>query len=239
MSRAFAVVGGVLFAGSLIFFAVSYTWRFGGAGPWSADGWTPLAIDVALFALFALHHSIFARRRFRDWVERTLPSELERSTYVWIASLLLFIVCVAWRPVPGLFWSFSGKTAVMLRAAQLVGAVLTVVAARGLDLLVLSGVRQVIGPSPRLPESEQPPTHDMVLDRGPYGLVRHPIYLGWFVMVWCAPVMNGTRFVFASVSCLYLVIAIPFEERDLLRSFGDAYARYAARVKWRIVPGLY
>jgi methanethiol S-methyltransferase len=239
MSRAFAVLGGVLFAGSLIFFAVSYTWLFRSAGPWSAAGLAPLAVDIALFTLFALHHSIFARRRVRAWVERTVPAELERSTYVWIASVLLFIVCIAWQPVPGLLWNFSGAGAVTLRAAQLLGALLTVVAARGLDPLVLSGVRQVIGPSSTLPESEQQPTDDMVLDRGPYGFVRHPIYLGWFLMVWCAPVMNGTRLAFAAVSCLYLVIAIPFEERDLRRSFGDSYGRYAARVKWRLVPGLY
>jgi protein-S-isoprenylcysteine O-methyltransferase Ste14 len=69
--------------------------------------------------------------------------------------------------------------------------------------------------------------------------VRHPIYLAWFLLVWCAPFMNGTRAVFAAVSCLYLMLAIPFEERDLRRVFGKAYAEYAARVRWRVIPWLY
>jgi hypothetical protein len=64
-------------------------------------------------------------------------------------------------------------------------------------------------------------------EHGPYGLVRHPIYLGWIFMVWPAPVMNGTRLAFAAISTVYLIVAIPFEERDLGRTFGPAYRHYS------------
>lgn len=235
MSQAFVVAGGLLFAGSLVFFAVSYVSGFDGGGPWSwVTGGKPLVIDVALFTIFAMHHSIFARRPFQRWIERIVRPELERSTYVWIASVLFLVVCAVWQPVPGTLWSLAGPGAVLMRGAQLCGAALAVVAARRLDALALAGVRQVLDSRPA---SE--PSPEVVLDRGPYSLIRHPIYLGWFVMAWCAPVMNGTRLVFAAVSCLYLVIAIPFEERDLHRTLGASYTRYAQRVRWRVVPGIY
>jgi protein-S-isoprenylcysteine O-methyltransferase Ste14 len=74
---------------------------------------------------------------------------------------------------------------------------------------------------------------------GPYGWVRHPIYAGWFLFVWGASTMTMTRLTFAIVSCLYLLIAIPIEERTMRSQAGDAYGRYMARVRWRILPGVY
>ena len=74
---------------------------------------------------------------------------------------------------------------------------------------------------------------------GAYRWVRHPIYFGWVLMVFGAPVMTTSRLVFASVSTAYLVIAIPFEERSLAEEFGAAYKDYQRRVRWRLVPGLW
>jgi protein-S-isoprenylcysteine O-methyltransferase Ste14 len=237
MSVLFAVLGGLLFVGSLAFFAVSYAWGFDGVTAWTAaNGWPPAAIDVVLFTVFALHHSVFARTPVRRSLERLVPAELERSVYVWIASLLFVIVCAFWQPVPGALWDVSGAARWLMRGAQVLGAVLSVISARRLDVLALAGVRQALA-------HETSPTPvgggDPVLDRGPYGIVRHPIYFGWFLMVWCTPQMNGTRLVFAAISCLYLVLAIPFEERDLRQTFGPSYGRYSERVRWRIVPGVY
>ena len=109
--------------------------------------------------------------------------------------------------------------------------IFTLVAARHLDILDLSGIRQALA---------LPANRPMKLDEhGPYALVRHPIYLGWVFMVWPAPLMNGTRLVFAAVSTLYLIVAIPFEERDLNRSFGPAYRHYSDRVRFKILPKIY
>jgi protein-S-isoprenylcysteine O-methyltransferase Ste14 len=74
---------------------------------------------------------------------------------------------------------------------------------------------------------------------GAYGLVRHPIYLGWFLMVWPTPLMTGGRLTFAAISSFYLLIAIPWEERSLEQQHGEAYLRYARQVRWRVIPGLY
>jgi protein-S-isoprenylcysteine O-methyltransferase Ste14 len=110
-------------------------------------------------------------------------------------------------------------------------AVTTVLAARRLGTLRLAGVTQVI---------EQPgdAASGALYVRGLYGLVRHPIYTAWVVMVWCTPHMNGTRLLFAAISTFYLAVAVPFEERDLRRAFPE-YVGYSARVRWRMLPFLY
>ena len=239
MPRAFAIAGGLLFVGSLLYFAVSYGWRFTGGGEWSwREGLPPALVDLALFSVFALHHSIFARTRLKETVQRLATPELERPVYIWLASLLFVLVCVAWQPVPGVLWHITGPARWILQAIQLVAAVLAVVSAHRLDMLALAGVRQFIPAGAERGAGAKPPGSKLD-DRGPYGWVRHPVYLGWFVLVWCTPLMNGTRALFAAVSCFYLMLAIPFEERDLRRTFGDAYRQYAARVRWKVIPWVY
>lgn len=237
MSRIFAVGGGLLFVVSLLFFVASFGWLYEGGGAWSwSAGARPALVNVLVFTGFALHHSIFARAVLKRRVERLWP-HLERSIYVWIASLLFLVVCAAWQPVPGVVWRVSGWPAWLLRALQLGGGVFAVVTARRLDVLALAGIRQASQTAEPIGErSQASPALD---DRGPYRFVRHPIYLGWCLMVGCPPVMNGTRLLFAAASCLYLLIAIPYEERGLRATFGDAYKQYAARVRWRIIPFVY
>jgi protein-S-isoprenylcysteine O-methyltransferase Ste14 len=236
MPGLFALSGGVLFVASLLYFVFSYLGRFGDTAAGAPDERAAaIAIDLFLFSAFALHHSLFARLRVKQWIERHAAPDLERPIYVWIASLAFFLVCLWWQPVAGVAWSTSGLAAGVLLTIQLGGVVLTSVAAKQLDMLALAGVRPFIG------DGKPETGHDAapVLNRGLYGVVRHPIYLGWFLLVWFAPVMNGTRLAFAAISCAYLAIAIPFEERELVRVFGEAYGRYQKTVRWRMLPGLY
>jgi protein-S-isoprenylcysteine O-methyltransferase Ste14 len=134
--------------------------------------------------------------------------------------------------VPGVYWDADGWLAMSLTTLQAAGGVAAVAFARQLDVLDLAGVRQVWRSAPAPPAAA-------IQDRGGYGLVRHPIYLAWLVVVWAAPVMTGTRLVFAAVSSAYLVVAIPIEERSLVRAFGEDYEAYRRRVRWRMIPGLY
>lgn len=228
---AVALAGGLLFAVSLLVFADSYARRFG-VGAVSGGGATaPVLVNVALFSVFALHHSVFARAGIKARLIALIPAALERSSYVWLASLLFLAVCVLWRPVPGTLWHTDGWGAAALRAIQIGAAGFTLIAARHLDMLELAGVRQAVG---------LPRRHATGLDaHGPYGLVRHPIYLAWMGMVWAAPTMTGTHLTFAALSTAYLLIAIPLEERDLKRTFGAAYDAYARRVKRKLIPGVY
>ena len=109
-ARATAWAGAALFVLALGYFLLTYIITFGEItrGPVSAAA---ILTDIALFTAFATHHSVFARNSVRALVARTVPPELERSAYVWVASLLLIIVCAWWRPVPGALWAVTGVAA--------------------------------------------------------------------------------------------------------------------------------
>jgi len=253
LRRIVAIGGGLVFLGSLLYFAASFIWRFEREPSSSAGTLRPILVDLGLFTVFSLHHTLFARTPLKAWIRRTIPPELERSAYVWIASVLFIATCAWWQPVPGLAWRAGGLARTALQLIQLAAAVFTVVCARRLSVLHLAGVSQVFpGSDPARRKAGQTPStrpasdaggqeqgQTPLDDRGPYGLVRHPIYLGWLLMVWAAPTMNGTRLVFAFISSAYLALAIPFEERDLRATFGAAYDDYRRRVRWRMVPFVY
>ncbi len=232
LSRAFAWTGGALFAASLLFFLSSYLVVFGRPapqGPWLR----PALVNTLLFSVFALHHSVLARTRMRGLVRRLLPDYLERATYTWVASLLFIAVCWWWQPVPGTvyrltgFWWWAGV------AVQATGVLLTQLGSSAIDPLDLAGIRQVL----RAPHGT--PARMPLRTTGVYALVRHPIYLGWFLLVFGTPTLTGTRLVFAAVSSLYIAIAVPWEEHALLTTFGGDYRAYQDRVRWRMIPGFY
>jgi len=231
---AVATLGGLAFVASLAYFGLSYTGRYGVdlGPPASRSPLVPLVVDTGLFSAFALHHSIFARTGLKAAVIRVLPAALERSAYVWIASLLFLGVCAWWQPIAGVAWRLDGAWMVAALAVQVAAGVVTLVAARQLGVLRLAGIQQTLA-------AREPAASPTLDHTGLYGLVRHPIYLAWLVLVWAAPVMTGTRLAFAALSSAYLLVAVPFEERDLRRLFGSAYADYSRRVRWRVVPWVY
>ena len=242
-ARFFRAAGALLFVVSLAYFFIAYLTSFGVV---TRDRDTASAVtwNVTIFTLFAVHHSIFARAGIRRWVAQTVPAELERSVYVWIASLLFIAVCAWWRPVAGLAWQTTGSGSWVSWAVQTAGVWLTLRSAVALDFLELAGVRRPEGL--RLPDPGESAVagglqaSEMEFKTaGPYGWVRHPIYAGWFLFVWGASTMTMTRLTFAIVSCLYLLIAIPIEERTMRSQAGDAYGRYMAKVRWRLMPGVY
>jgi protein-S-isoprenylcysteine O-methyltransferase Ste14 len=231
--RAVTAGGAAVFAAAL---AIG-TWRFIALGTPPAHG--PLAegllINAILFGAFALHHSVLAREPIKAWVARHVSPPLERPVYVWVASLLFVVVCLAWRPIAGTVYVIPAPWSWLAGALQLAGGLVTLDAARRIDLRVLSGLK----PDPSLaPGGAAAPDAELVAVGG-YRLVRHPIYLGWVLLVWAASDMTMGRLAFAAISTAYLVVAVPFEERSLRRRFGTGYAAYANRVRWRIVPGLY
>jgi protein-S-isoprenylcysteine O-methyltransferase Ste14 len=227
----FSWLGAGLFAASLGWFVFSYFVRFP-ALPVAPGATAAVAWDLALFTAFAVHHSLFARDAVRLRVERLFPGR-ERSVFVWVASLTLIVVCAAWRGVPGTAWNASGPVAWLLYATRLVGIVLTLSAAAILDVWELAGTR---------PPRHAPGDHGgdaTFTRRGPYGWVRHPIYLGWFLVVFSVPVMTATQLVFAVASCGYLVIGMLFEERSLVRAAPQAYEEYKRDVRFKVIPGIY
>jgi len=234
-------MGAGLFVLSLSYFVYSYWLVFGtpAEGPLRTG---VVVWNVVLFSVFALHHSVFARERIRRAITQAL-GPLERSFYVWLASLLFIAVCKLWLPLPGTVWEVSGVASIALLLLQIGGLTFSVYSAAAIDVWELAGVRQLNSQLPN-PNAQPFPTPNAQTTfefktSGPYGLVRHPIYLGWFLIVFCVGTMTMTRFVFAVVSCVYLLIAIPFEERSLRTASRGAYDRYMQQVRRKLIPGLY
>jgi protein-S-isoprenylcysteine O-methyltransferase Ste14 len=223
-ARAFVWTAAAAFVLALGYFVYSYQTTFGRvtAGPFDVGStmW-----NVVLFSGFALHHSVFAREPLRRWVNRRFPG-LERSVYVWVASLLFAAVCWFWRPVAGVLWEADGPVRLALLLLQVGGITLSVYSASVIDIWDLAGI------------NSQPQEVEFKTT-GPYGLVRHPIYLGWFLIVFSVGTMTMTRFVFAVVSCAYVLIAIPFEERSIRKTSDGAYERYMKQVPRKLIPGVY
>lgn len=226
--------GALLFCVSLGFFAYAYLIRFGRPAS-GTELVQPVAINAALFTMFALHHSVMARSAARARLRQRVPAWLERTLYTWLSSVLFILVCAWWQPVPGLAYRLSWPWSLAGYATQLAGVILTAWGARAIDVLELAGVRPFLAAWRNVP----PRPHVPLKTGGLYALVRHPLYLAWVLMVFGAPAMTGTRAAFACVSTLYLIVAIPLEERGLIETFGQEYRRYQQRVRWRMIPGLY
>lgn len=222
--RTFVWAGGAMFVASLAYCAFSYLVRWSAAG--DGGGWGAIAFDALLVSVFALHHSLFAREGAKRWLARNVPVPLLRSVYVWIASLLLILTCAVWRPIGGQVFHVSGLRVWLHAAVQLLGVWVIARAVYGLDPLELAGIR------------EQSAGTGLQAS-GPYRFVRHPLYLGWILIVFGAANMTGDRITFALLTTIYLVIAIPWEERALVSTFGDQYLRYQRLVRWRVIPFIY
>jgi protein-S-isoprenylcysteine O-methyltransferase Ste14 len=220
----FAWTGAALFVTSLTYFVFAYEVTFARPAEVARPG--ALAWNLALFSIFALHHSVFARERVRAAVVRAVSPALERSVYVWIASLLFVAVCAWWAPMPGVLWTVDGPLRIALWVLQAFGGYLALRSAAVIDVWELSGIKPAR------------PTSDFKA-RGPYAWVRHPIYSGWLLLVFAVPTMTMTRAVFAVVSSVYLLLAIPFEERSLRTASDGAYRRYMQQVRWKLIPGIY
>ena len=224
MKKLFRWSGALAFLLSLLSFAAVYAIRLRTPAPDDGSAVRDAIANVVLFTVFALHHSLMARTGAKAWITRIVPPDLERSVYVWIASLLFLAVCWMWQPLPGIIWQVRGP-GLALYVAQIFGVALTLRAAQIVGIWELSGVTQ--------PDLTKPIEFRA---EGPFALVRHPIYLGWVLMVFATPLMTTSRLLFAVVSTAYLVAAIPLEERLLVENFGDKYPAYQRQMRWRLIP---
>jgi protein-S-isoprenylcysteine O-methyltransferase Ste14 len=191
-----------------------------------------LGIDAALLGLFAAQHSIMARPWFKDAWTKFVPKVVERSTYVLFSSLALLLLFWKWQPMGGVVWSVDnlyGYAAIEVLYGA--GWLLVLVATFLINHFDLFGLRQVW--FYLICKDYEPPTFRTP---GLYKLVRHPLYVGWLMVFWAAPVMTVAHLVFAVMTTAYILVAIQFEERDLVKMHGE-YAEYRKQVPMLIPIG--
>jgi protein-S-isoprenylcysteine O-methyltransferase Ste14 len=189
-----------------------------------------VVVNLLLMALFAVQHSVMARRRFKSWWTRLIPPAIERSTYVLLSSLALLLLFWQWRPLPAIVWDVENPDiAATLATLSFAGWVLVFVSTFAINHFELFGLDQVTShlldkqaPAPRF--------------RTPllYKFVRHPLYLGFIVAFWATPTMTAGHLLFAAVTTLYIFVGIALEEHDLVELFGDDYRKYRQRVSMLI-----
>ena len=239
MSRvAIFVYGLVCYAISMGVFVYSMGFIGGFLTPTSLDGLpssslpAALAVDLALLLLFALQHSVMARPGFKAWWTRIVPPAAERSTYLLASSLALGALLAYWQPIGGYLWQTEGAARAVLIGLYVCGWLLLLYTTFLIDHFDLFGLKQVwrhlMGKDYRPPQFHTPNL---------YRLVRHPLYIGWLMIFWAAPTMSVSHLLFAVVTTVYILVAIRFEERDLVSAFGEQYTRYRARTPM-LVPRL-
>lgn len=185
-----------------------------------------LIINVALIALFGIQHSVMARQGFKRAWTKIVPKQVERSFFVLIASLVLLIMFRFWQPIDMVVWSI---------AAPIAADILWVLFWAGWGTVLLStflinhfelfGLQQAWVYARRR-ELTPPRFHTPFL----YKWVRHPLYLGFFVAFWATPEMTAGHLLLAAGMSAYMLIAIRYEERDLIAFHGRDYEDYRGRV---------
>jgi protein-S-isoprenylcysteine O-methyltransferase Ste14 len=229
MKRFLVLLYGVI---SYAIFFGTFLYAFGFVGnlfvPKSIDGipkvplLNAILINASLLLLFALQHSIMARPAFKARWTSFIAEPIERSTYVLFSSLCLLLLVWQWQPMGGFIWSVenqAGKT--ILTALFVAGWLIVLVSTFMINHFDLFGLRQVwlyfLGKK-----------YEPLQFRTPffYKYVRHPLYFGWLIAFWATPVMSAAHLLFAILTTGYILVAIQFEEKDLVTHFGSKYVEY-------------
>jgi protein-S-isoprenylcysteine O-methyltransferase Ste14 len=191
-------------------------------GPHRVSVGRAVAVDLALLLLFAVQHSVMARRQVKAWMRRRVPPRLERTVYVLATNACLVLTLLFWEPFGGRVWHVDGAVAVAVWILCGAGWALAVASTYAVDHLELTGLRQAGWAGPR--------DDDGLQVGGLHAVVRHPLMTGLLVAFWATPHLGASHLLFAAASTGYIAVGIRFEERDLRRTFGTAYDEYAARV---------
>lgn len=189
-----------------------------------------LIIDAVLLSLFAVQHSVMARQWFKRAWTKIVPEPVERSTYVLLASLVLVVLFWQWRPITRIVWDVRNPAGrIVLWGLFWIGWGTVLASTYLVDHFGLFGLKQVYKYL-KGTAAEPPPFQTPAL----YKVVRHPLYLGFIIAFWSTPHMTVGHLFFAVMTTAYILVAIRFEERDLVHFYGESYRKYREQVSMLI-----
>lgn len=226
----YGVVSYVIFFGTFLY-AIGFLGNFyvpksidsGPQGPITQA----ILINIALLGIFAIPHSVMARPGFKKWWTKFVPQPIERSTYVLYSSLALILMFAMWQPIGGTVWDVQDPTGrTILYTVYGMGWLMVLISTFMINHFDLFGLRQVY-----LHLRGKEYTHLKFGTPGFYKYMRHPLYVGWFTVFWATPTMTIAHLLFAVATTTYILIAILFEERDLVSHHGEAYINYRERTR--------
>jgi methanethiol S-methyltransferase len=225
----FGSISYILFFGTFLYwigFTINYLVPKGIDGGEETSVVMALLINTALILLFGLQHSIMARQGFKEFLTKMLPKSAERSVYVLASSLIFLFIFWQWRPIPITLWTVENEIAqIFIYALFALGWIILLLSTFLINHFELFGLQQIY---------KNLKNHEMNTQnfRMPlfYKLVRHPMMIGVIIALWATPVMTLGHLWFAFLMTLYIIIGLQFEERDLIKTFGEKYLEYQKRV---------
>lgn len=195
---------------------------------------TALILNLLLLSIFAIQHSVMARPAFKKWLNSIISPVVERSTYVLLSSLTLFLIYWQWQPITTIVWKVENETiATILTGLFFFGWLLALLSTFMINHFELFGLKQIMNSlRSKSTTTKRPKFQANFL----YKIVRHPIMLGYIIAFWSTPLMTVGHLIFAIITTLYILVAVKyFEEKDLKKSIGKAYEDYQNKIPM-IIP---
>ncbi|GAB5407232.1 MAG: isoprenylcysteine carboxylmethyltransferase family protein [Aureliella sp.] len=195
--------------------------------------WTAATINLFVFMVFCIQHSAMARPAFKSWWTKLVPESIERSTYVLFSGVALLAVMLCWQPLGGQIWLVENQPLrCVLHTVYLLGWAILFGSTFALNHFDLFGLRQAWLHFRRIPYTQL-----QFSTPGPYRWVRHPLYVGWLTLAWATPSMTAAHLTFALATTAYILVAIRWEEKDLVDIHGDLYKDYQVQTPM-LIPSI-